>query len=68
MINTEFYRNYPWESRVRAANRRIYKTSEHERYKEVISWIIEEIYPLYFGHSILDDFVIKKKCIQLNLI
>ena len=35
--DTEFYRNYPWESRVRAANRRIYKTSEHERYKEVIS-------------------------------
>ncbi len=40
---TEFYRNHPWESRVKAANRRIYKTSEHEFYKRVIGWIIDEI-------------------------
>ena len=40
---SEFYRNHPWESRVTAANRRIYKTSENEFYKEVIGWIIEEI-------------------------
>ena len=42
-IDLEYYRNHPWESRVRAANRRIYKTTKHLRYKEVISWIIEEI-------------------------
>jgi hypothetical protein len=26
-IDLEYYRNHPWESRVRAANRRIYKTT-----------------------------------------
>ena len=41
--HSEFYRNHPWESRVTAANRRIYKTSENEFYKQVIGWIIEEI-------------------------
>ena len=41
--HSEFYRNHPWESRVTAANRRIYKTSENEFYKEVIGWILEEV-------------------------
>lgn len=40
---SEFFRNHPWEPRVTAANRRIYKTSENEFYKQVIGWIIEEI-------------------------
>ena len=39
----EFYRNHPNESRVTAANRRLYISKTHTRYKEVVDWIIEEI-------------------------
>jgi KaiC/GvpD/RAD55 family RecA-like ATPase len=39
----EFYRNHPNESRVEAANRRMYLAKTHTRYKEVVDWIIEEI-------------------------